>query len=57
MVKFGMVPASGEGNLSKEELEEKRKARAIRFGGTTKEEEEEKRRKRLERFGGPTLDD
>lgn len=57
MVKFGMVPASGEGNLSKEELEEKRKARAIRFGGTTKEEEEEKRRKRLERFGGPTLDE
>lgn len=57
MVKFGLHNAQ-----SKDELDEKRSARAVKFGlpsGMSKDEEAEKKRKRLERFGsgGKSLDD
>lgn len=52
-----MISASGISSnpLSKEEKDEKKLQRSIRFGMPNNTEEEEKKRKRAERFG-QTLD-
>ena len=46
MKRFGMAPKE-----SKEELLEKKRQRAERFGTAVKEVELQKRKKRIERFG------